>query len=480
MSASTDGTGAATRHVAVIGGGIAGLAAAYFLSRDSGQHASQPHVTVFEGSPELGGKLRVSEIAGVRVDEGADAILMRRPEGRDLVHEVGLGDDLVPAASGSASVWSRGALHPLPRGQIMGVPGDLASLARSQVLSTAGLARVPLDLVLPKTPVSGDMAVGAYVASRVGVEVVDRLVDPLLGGVYAGHAGLLSLDATVPQLAEPVRTQRSLVESARNLGAQTGAASSGPVFTTLRQGLGALPGTLARSSRAEFRTGATVRELRRTAQGWRLTVGPTRAQETVYADAVVLAVPASPASRLLAWDVPAASAELESIDYASVVTVTLAYERSAFPRLPEGNGLLVPAVEGRLIKAATFSTNKWPHLAEQAPGKVIVRCSMGRYGEEHTLQRPDAELVAAAMTELAEAAGVQELPIESRVSRWGGALPQYAVGHIDRVARIRAAVARTPGLAVCGAAYDGLGVPACVATAEAAATRVVDHLDSGA
>jgi oxygen-dependent protoporphyrinogen oxidase len=189
-------------------------------------------------------------------------------------------------------------------------------------------------------------------------------------------------------------------------------------------------------------------------------------------------VPAQPAARLLAAEAPAASRELERIEYASMAIVTLAYPATAFPRRPKVSGYLVPAVEGRQIKAVTFSSVKWPQLAERAPDMIVVRASIGRFGEEHTLQRPDEELRAAAIAELADVCGVRELPVAVRVTRWGGGLPQYAVGHADRVARIRAAVAAVPGLAVAGAAYDGLGVPACIATARAAAGRVLEQLES--
>ncbi|MBX6768438.1 MAG: FAD-dependent oxidoreductase, partial [Actinomadura rubrobrunea] len=242
-----------------------------------------------------------------------------------------------------------------------------------------------------------------------------------------------------------------------------------------------LPHLVADAITAEggtIRTDAMVRELRRTSTGWRLTVGPARAPEYLEADAVVVAVPAAPAARLLADEVPAASRELARIDYASMAIVTLVYPVSAFPRLPCVSGYLVPAVENRDVKAVTFSSIKWPHLRQGAPDLIAVRCSLGRYGEEHTLQRDDEDLRAAAVTELAATCGLTELPVASRVTRWGGGLPQYNVGHADVVARIRAAVAGQPGLAVAGAAYDGLGVPACIATARAAATRVLEHLDS--
>ncbi|MFC6086042.1 protoporphyrinogen oxidase [Sphaerisporangium aureirubrum] len=466
-----DGT---RRHVVVVGGGISGLAAAWHIG--NGDHGGDDvRVTVLDGAPQVGGKLRVSQIAGLPVDEGAEAMIARRPEGRELARMAGLGDDLVHPAKIPASVLSRGALRPLPAGQVMGVPSDLAALARSGVLSPAGLARVPLDLVLPATLITSDVSVAAYIRARVGGEVVERLVEPLLGGVYAGRADLLSLDATLPHIATAARTERSLLRAARAIAAEA-PAGAGPVFTTVRGGMGRLPEAVASSSGAEVRTGVMARELSRTPQGWRLVAGPAPDPETIEADAVVVALPAPAAARLLSAEVPKAAAELSRVEYASMAIVTLAYPWQAFPEPPSGSGYLVPPVEGRPVKAVTFSSAKWPHLAEADPGVFVLRCSIGRLGEEFILQRDDDELVALAMAEMAEITGVRGLPLESRVTRWGGALPQYDVGHLDRVARVRAAVAVQPGLAVCGAAYDGVGIPACVSTARTAATAVLAHL----
>ncbi|WP_285775539.1 protoporphyrinogen oxidase [Microtetraspora sp. NBRC 13810] len=459
-------------HVVVVGGGIAGLAAAWFLRQGGGDAL---RVTVLEGSPRVGGKLHATEVAGVSLDEGAEAMLARRPEGKDLVRMLGLSDELVYPGSTQASILSRGALRPMPKGHVMGVPSDLMALARSGVLSPAGLARVPLDQILPATRVSTDVSVAAYIRARMGSEVVDRLIEPMLGGVYAGRAETLSLHATMPMLATPARTERSLLNAARAIAGAP--KQTGPVFTTLRGGLGALPPAIAAASGADVRTGVTVRELRRVEGGWRLVTGPVPDPSVIEADAVVVATPAPSATRLLAADVPGASAELSRIAYASMAIVTLAYPRGAFPEPPAGSGYLVPPVEGRSIKAATFSTVKWPHLTEADPNLILVRCSIGRLGDEHELHRDDTELVALAMKEMSEVMGVRGLPRDTRVTRWGGALPQYDVGHLDRVARIRAAVAGAPGLAVCGAAYDGVGVPACVATAREAAARILDHLD---
>ncbi len=469
--------------VVIVGGGISGLAAAFFL-RDRGLA-----VTVLEGSPRLGGKLAVSEVAGIEVDEGAEALLARRPEGTDLIRAVGLAGRLVPPGTTAAAIWTRGRLRPLPRRQLMGVPADLDELQSSGILSPPGLARAREDLRLPPTPRDGDVAVASYVGARFGPELVDRLVDPLLGGVYAGRSDELSLEATLGGLAQAARQHRSLAEAAASLLPGPGSPPGPPVFTTLAGGLGTLPAAVAAGSGAVVRTGAMTRELARTVPGdgaggggWELTVGPTRAPERLAADAVILAVPARPAGRLLAG-VPgaaAAAAALGEIDYASMAVVTLAYPRGAFGRPLEGSGYLVPAVDGRAVKAVTFSTVKWPHLRSAHPDLEIVRCSVGRAGEEALLQRDDAGLAGLAAADLTAATGVRGAPAAMRVSRWGGGLPQYAVGHLQRIARIRGAVAALPGLAVCGAAYDGIGIPACIASARLAADQVLAYLESRA
>ncbi len=481
--------------VAIVGGGISGLAAAFFL-RDRGLA-----VTVLEGLPRLGGKLAVSEVAGVAVDEGAEALLARRAEGTDLIGAVGLAGQLEVPGTTAAGIWTRGRLHPLPKRQLMGVPADLGELERSGILSPAGTARARDDLRLPPTARDGDVPVASYVGARFGQELVDRLVDPLLGGVYAGRADELSYEATLAGLAQASRQHRSLAAAAASLlpgpGPDPGPAgprssgddppsttglgassASSAVFTTLAGGLGTLPPAVAARSGATIRTGAMTRELARRAGGWRLTVGSARAPEWLDADAVILAVPARPAGRLLAG-VPGAApaaAALGEISYASMAIVTLAYRRGAFGRRPEGSGYLVPAVDGRPVKAVTFSTVKWPHLRVGDAGLDIVRCSVGRVGEEALLQRDGGELAELAAADLAAATGVRGAPAAVRVSRWGGGLPQYAVGHLGRVARIRAAVADLPGLAVCGAAYDGIGIPACIASARLAADQVLAHL----
>lgn len=458
----------------VVGGGIAGLAAAYLL-------AGRGHtVTVLEGSPEVGGKLRRAEVGGVVVDVGAEAMLNRRPEAVDLARAVGL--DLVHPATTSSRLWTRGALRPLPR-SVMGIPTDLDQLAASGVLSDAGMARLREEPSLPPTELEGDTSVAALVGARLGEEVVDRLVEPLLGGVYAGHAASLSARAALPQVVALLE-QGSLLEAAAALPA----APDTPVFAGIRGGIGRLPQALVERGGFTVRTGVTVRELRRATGGatdpaapraaaYQLVTGPTAQPELVEADAVVLATPAAPTARLLGELAPRAAAALAEIEYASMAIVTLAFRAedvlSTGSTAESGSGFLVPPVDGRAIKAATFSFAKWDWVREAGDGLLVLRTSLGRHREEAALQVPDEELVAASLSDLRAATGLAARPVASHVQRWGGGLPQYAVGHLDRVARVRAAVAEVPGLAVCGAAYDGIGIPACIASARAAVAALL-------
>ncbi|MFE2298337.1 protoporphyrinogen oxidase [Streptomyces sp. NPDC059445] len=465
-------TPAGSGHVVVVGGGIAGLAAAHRLL---GRGA---RVTVLEASDRVGGKLLTGEIAGARVDLGAESMLARRPEAVDLAREAGLGDRLQPPATATASLWTRGTLRPMPKGHVMGVPGDASAVAG--VLSEEGLRRIERDADLPRTEVGEDIAVGEYVAARLGREVVDRLVEPLLGGVYAGDAYRISMRLAVPQLYAAARTHTSLTEAVREIQGKAAAAGpGGPVFMGIDGGVGRLPLAVAASVTArggEILTGTQVTELRRTTAAgtgeqaraaWRVVAG----DRVLHADAVVLALPAPAAAALLRAEAPAAAAELAAVEYASMALVTLAY-RGEGVTLPEGSGFLVPPVDGHTIKASTFASRKWGWIADQDPGLLVLRTSVGRYGETEVLGRSDADLVEVSRHDLREATGLDAEPVETRVTRWDDGLPQYPVGHHARVARVREHVGKLPGLAVCGAAYDGVGIPACIASAYAAVDRL--------
>ncbi|MEJ7795132.1 MAG: FAD-dependent oxidoreductase [Nocardioides sp.] len=447
-----------TGRVVVVGGGIAGLTAAYLLGAPG---STSRDVLLLEGSPELGGKLRTREVAGVTVDVGAEAMLNRRPEGVELVRELGL--TVVHPATTASGLWSRGEVRRLPR-SLMGVPLDLEDLAASGVLSDDGLERVRREPAVPPSDLDDDRSVAALIGERLGEEVVARLVEPILGGVYAGHAGLLSAAATTPQVVAMAR-RGSLLEAAATLPA-----SDVPVFAGIPGGVGTLPAALVDSGRFDCRTEAPVRALTRSGGRFELTVGSTRDSQRILADAVVLACPAAAAARLLVDLAPAAAAELATTEAASVAVVTHAFRTTDLAGLDAtgASGFLVPPVEGRGVKAATYSFAKWDWVREHGDGLLLLRTSTGRHREEAALQRSDGDLVATSLAELSAATGVTAAPVTSHVERWGGALPQYAVGHLDRVARIRADVARVPGLAVCGAAYDGVGIPAVIGSARRA------------
>jgi oxygen-dependent protoporphyrinogen oxidase len=456
------------KRIAIIGGGIAGLAASVRL-RDL--LPEQTEIILYEQSGALGGKLRTGELGGRRVERGAESFLNSGSDGGEsaavaLARRLGLGDALVHPAARPAALALGGRLAPIPGGTLVGVPGDLSALD-GVALPVSG---ADADRGRPLLAPGEDVAVGALVRERYGDEVVDRLVEPMLGGVYAGRADRLSLRVTMPQLAATAETEHTLAGAVRAAQARSRRVPGRPVFAAVGGGMSRLVEAAAVAGGARIMLGMPVRELTRASEGrWKLTFGPVPAPQTEVVDAVILAVPAKPAARLLGE----AGAEVEALEYASVALAALALPAGV--QLPDLSGFLVPAGEGTLVKAATFFTTKWPHLA--APdGPVIVRVSLGRAGEEARLQLDDASLLATARRELGELIGAAlPEPTESWVQRWGGGLPQYAPGHAERVARVRAGL--PDGLALAGAAFDGVGIPVCVASGERAADDVSKYLE---
>lgn len=486
MSVRSDDPGVAGRHVAIVGGGVSGLVAAYRLRRLLGPRL---RITVIEQDRRLGGKLRTVYLAGQRFDVGAEAFLARRPEVLDLITELGLAHEVVHATGARSALRAGGRNVLVPTRTLMGVPASADDVR--DVLSPEGLAAVAAEPDLPPLRLDetgagadgadgADVAVGALLRRRLGDEVVDRLVDPLLGGVYAGRADNLGLRATMPGLAAALDAGAgSVLAAVGSMLPPTPPPGTPrtPVFGSLRGGLATLVDRLVVASSARVRLGLPVRALRRTGHGWRLEIGAAPHPDVLDVDAVVLAVPAPAARRLLADVSPRAAEAYRCIDVASMAVVALAFPVDT--QLPDTSGVLIAEGERHAdgtpftAKAFTFSSRKWGHLAGRY---VMVRGSVGRYGETGTLQRDDVDLVAAVRSDLAELTGITAEPVESAVIRWGGGLPQYGVGHLAAVRRIEAAVTELPGLAVAGAALHGVGVPACVATAEAAAGRVAAHL----
>ncbi len=527
-------------RVAVVGAGIAGLAAAHRLRTLLGPDAA---ITVLEQRDRIGGVLRTVDLAGKPYDVGAEAFLARRPEVPALLAELGLTERLVHPTAAHASIRAAGRTVALPAGTVLGVPTSGARLVG--LLTGAGLAAVAAEPTRPLawTP-GGDVALGRLLRARFGDELTDRLVDPLLGGVYAGRVDALGLRATMPALAAAldagatsltaaadaatngesrvsarrdggsgspadgesrVSTRRDGESGSENESRRAGShgapsgdvgqesptlrgetrdsplsvaspslgappspgGAPGPVFGALRGGYRVLLDALADAAHADLRLDTTVRAIEPSAPGWLLVLGPTTAPEALEVDAVVLAVPAPALARLLRPIAPAAAAAAGGIELASSVVVALAFREADVP-VPATSGALVAAGEPLAVKGVTHSSTKWAHLA--GDGLVRLRASLGRFGEATALQADDAALVAQVRADLAALDGIHAAPVAVHVQRWGGGLPQYAPGHVGRVATLEAAL--PDGIAVAGAALHGVGVPACIGTGRAAADRI--------
>lgn len=452
-------------RLVVVGAGITGLAAAFEWRR----RRPDDEIVVLEAGDRIGGKLHRIELAGHWYDTGAEAVLARVPEAVRLVDHLGLADRLVAPATTQAFVVLPDGRHPLPAGTVLGVPASADGL--DGILSPAGAARVRAEAGLPRLALGGDVAVGALLRERLGDEVVDRLVEPLLGGVYAGRADELSLAATMPGLAAQLPAAGSVLAAAaafREAGARSRGDADGPVFATVSDGMGALPEALVAASGAVVRLRTPAHGLRRTRTGLAISVGTAVAPEELAAGAVLVTAPATKAARLLGDVAPDAVEPLQGIPYASMAVVAMAFPAQD---VDAGSGLLVPPMTGRLVKGVTVSSAKWPHLAEGEA--LLVRASVGRFRDESELQRSDDDLTAAVVADVAELLELDRRePLATRIVRWGGGLPQYLVGHPARVDAVRTAVSAVPGLGIAGAAFRGVGVPACIRDAH----RAVDAL----
>jgi oxygen-dependent protoporphyrinogen oxidase len=429
--------------VAVVGGGIAGLAAAWELSA-----APDVDVVVHEASDRFGGKVRTTTFAGRPVDEGADAFLLRVPWALDLARELGLEPYVVHPAERRAYLWSRGALRPFPDEHVLGVPLDLDDLAATGLLDEGELAETARAMAVPKVAQEGvDVSVADLVTGAVGRPVLDRLVGPLVGGINAGRVEEMSAAALAPQLLSAARHPEGLLAGLRLL--RQGVDGEEPIFGGFREGTGRL---VARLVQALGERGVRLR-----------LHSPVADLGSLGADAVVLAVPAPAAAGLTGE--PA----LGEVAYASVAVVTLAVDPAAVGRSLDASGFLVPPAEGLLLTACSWASTKWAHLAG---GPVLLRASAGTVDDTRVEAMADDELVDDLVADLALTMGLTGRPDGVRVSRWPDSLPQYPVGHLDRMAEVQAAL--PPTVALAGAAYEGVGLPACIHSGRTAARRVLD------
>jgi protoporphyrinogen/coproporphyrinogen III oxidase len=444
----------------VVGAGLAGLAAADRLAR------AGVHVTLLEAADRLGGNVHTTSFVGRPLDMGAEALVTREPAAMELCRELSLDGDLVMPASSRAHVWTRRGLRPLPAHAVTRVPGAPVELLRSRLLSPVGLLRCGWDVIAPSRAPDGDVAIGAIVRARLGREVLEQIVDPLLGGIHAGRCDTLSARALAPHFVRALGTGKGLVRGLR----ATDPTTAGAAFATLRGGMESLVAALAARTQdagAGVRLGVSARMVHRL--GSRRVIVAQSDGDEVEAAGCVVAIPAGAAAQVLRRAAPAAAAELGAIVHAPAAVVALAYPSEALAALPEGTGF-VTAGDERLVRACTWSSAKWEHLRGDP---AIVKAFVGRTGAPAPAVG-DRDLATAVHRELAPALGLRHAPVDLRVHRFGAAIPQYAVGHLDRVERIEAAL--PPSVAVAGASYRGAGLSACVRSGWAAADRLLGRL----
>jgi oxygen-dependent protoporphyrinogen oxidase len=458
-------------RVVVVGGGIAGLAAAHRLDELARETRRPLDLVVLEAADRLGGTIRTERVDGCLLEAGADSFISEKPWALALAERLGLGPRLCRTDDRFRRTYvvRGGRLRPLPEGFLLMAPTRAWPVLASDVFSWRGKARLGLDLLLPRRAETGDESLGSFVRRRLGAEALERVVQPLVGGIYTADPDRLSLAATMPRFLALEREHRSLIlglrRGSRGREASHASGARWSLFVTLAGGMEELVTALAaRLPAGAVRLRTPVAAVIPTADGWRIQPadGPP-----LPAHGVVLAGPAPAMGTLVSKADPTLAARLDAIPYASSATVTLAYPRAAIRHPLDGFGFVVPRVEGRQILACTFSSVKYPGRAPA--GLALLRTFIGGALQADLLAREDRALVALAEADVASLLGITGRPILSRVWRHPRAMPQYDVGHLDRVAALEARLASMPGLALAGAAYRGVGIADCVRSGEAAA-----------
>ncbi len=435
--------------VTIIGGGISGLTAAFELQK------SGHEVMLLEETDRLGGKILTSKVEGFNIDAGPDSFLTRDPEMRELCFALGLGEDLVSPTGKPAKVWVNNAMHDLPRQHFLGVPLDLDELQELSVLTKEGVNRAKLDLTLADNKPKEDETVGSLIRRRLGDEVMDRLVGPLLGGINAGNADGLCLKSGVPQLFQASQADFSLIRSIKKFLTSQNRDPSSPVFLTHPAGLQTVVERLEQQIVGNIKKNEKVTAIE--ASKHSMVVKASQDYET---DAVILCIPAFAASRLLANACPNTSALLSDIRYASMAFITYAFDSSEVPSF-NGSGFIIGRDEGLITTACSWTSEKWAHL--KGEHTTFLRMSVGRFGETKALGMKDADLLRELKDELITLTGISADPIATRVTRWPNSFPQYELGHSRRVAEIRQeAAVEMPGIFLAGSPFKGIGLSACI------------------
>lgn len=472
------------RTVVIVGGGISGLATAFALLERTSTAGLSLRCTVLDAGSSWGGKIVTHRVGDIVTEAGPDSFLSQKPAALDLCAKLGLADQLINTneTGKKACVLYKGRLHDLPEGLLSFVPRQLKPFLRSGLLTWSGLVRMGLEIAVPPGPSTGDESLAGFLRRRFGTQAYERVLEPLMAGIYAGDAEQMSLRATFPRFFELEQQHGSVVRGMMEAKKGTSAASSGQVrrtmFVSLRNGLGDLVTALTRrltEQGAELRLGTRVEALRVRSHELGRWMYDLILQDgsALSAESVVLATPAYVSADLLRPLSPIAGGVLDLIPYASTATIAMAFPRAMMSGI-EGFGFIVPCAEQRELIAATWTSLKWPHRAPA--DQLLVRCYVGGVGREDILQLDDAALTAKVRAELAALCGIRAEPSYTEVNRWWRAMPQYTLGHLDRLAQLDAAVSRYPGLVLTGAGYRGVGIPDCIRDGTIAAEHVVQDL----
>ncbi|HMP75471.1 MAG TPA: protoporphyrinogen oxidase [Kiritimatiellia bacterium] len=468
------------KHITIIGGGITGLAGAFYLQREIAARGLAARYTLVEAGPRWGGKIVTEREREFTIEGGPDSFIVEKPAGLQLCHDVGLGDDLIPSNEIEKRVYvlRNGRLVPFPTGFRLTIPTQLMPFVFSPLISPVGKLRMAGDFVLPRRRETGDESLGSFIRRRFGRECLDRIAGPLLGGIFVSDPERLSMQATFPRLQAMEREYGSLIRAARavrRLPRPTGGprAAGTAMFNSLRHGMGSLVEAVTRKLDGDLRLNSPIRSI--TWREGRAVIQPETG-EGWTSDAVIATTPAAHTAALLEQAHPTLAANLRAFRYVSTATISLAYLLDDIPRERplDGFGVMIPACEGRSLIAITWASTKFRHRAPD--GCVLIRTFVGGHTNEAMAGWPEDELLAVVRRELESILGIRAEPLFHRIYRWSKANPQYDVGHLDRVAELERAAATLPGLHLAGSSYRGVGIPDCVQGARKAVEALAAKL----
>ncbi|MBI2818061.1 MAG: protoporphyrinogen oxidase [Acidobacteria bacterium] len=468
-------------QVVIVGGGISGLSAAYFLEKHTAAAGLDVSIDLIESRDRLGGVIVSERSEGFLVEGGPDSFLTQKTAAIDLCRELGIGDQLIPSNDQQRKTYilQGGALKELPDGLFFMLPTKVGPILTSDLFSFSGKLRLALSPLFSPPIEKDDVSVAQFVSKRLGREALERLAEPLLSAVYGADVNHLSAHAVLQRIVEMERKYGSLwkaVNAARRAPSRpagNGQGTASTIFVSLRDGVGQLTNVLQQAlSRTQFVTGTEITHVSRGASQWRVHARDGDAE----AAAVIIATPAPAASRMLQQSNPDLAEQLNGVTYHSSMTVSLGYEEASFGRTLDGFGFVVPRGEGKRLVACTWVSTKFPFRSQ--PGRVLLRCFLGGARDSAITSMDDASVLEIVQHELRDIMGIRSQPFFTRIYRWDRAMPQYNVGHPLRVEKIQQLLKTQPGLFLAGNAYKGIGIPDCIDSAAHAAKGVIEHLTS--